>query len=408
MSSGADIIKPTGTLFTGAPVFTASPRPYHLALDWTVPASVPDTLGGGFITGFNIYRCGPGSGDCTPSSLIATVPANQYSYADTSVQPGQTYCYAVTYLYDDCQGGLTESPLSNIACGQICTNGCPQPEILITGNNAVGTSGVAPIQTYDFTGGALVNWFVPAGFNYSNQGRELAIYNGNIYYTEVPTDGIHICADGTEGSGSTTDMGNLLPNPDSRTNAGIQDLAFHNGELYVMSGYNVIDNLAQPPEITGIDPNPNGTGTILTSSVVLTGRADDGGHASVGSDGFTVLPNGHFLVNEGDGSPVYDEYNASGVLIPKSSGGMQIKLQSYDPSFINARGVTTDGRYLYFIVLANDSSSSETLVQISLTNLTQFSSQPVINPNPGQNNIEDIDVMILSMTKNREERKRTL
>src|SRR5579885_2577431 len=187
MSSGADIIKPTGTLFTGAPVFTASPRPYHLALDWTVPASVPDTLGGGFVTGFNIYRCGPGSGNCTPSSLIATVPANQYSYADTSVQPGQTYCYAVTYLYDDCEGGLTESPLSNIACGQICTNGCPQPEILITGNDwGNGDEGQGPIETYDFSDGGLVHSFVPQNAGPLN-GRGLAIYQTasatNIYYT---------------------------------------------------------------------------------------------------------------------------------------------------------------------------------------------------------------------------------
>src|SRR5579885_3743526 len=146
------------------PVWRLSLRPYHLALDWTVPASVPDTLGGNFVTGFNIYRCGPGSGDCTPSSVIATLPANQYSYADTSVQPGQTYCYAVTYLYDDCQGGLTESPLSNIACGQICTNGCPQPEILITGNNANSDqNGNGPIPTYDFADGSLVHSFFPDG-----------------------------------------------------------------------------------------------------------------------------------------------------------------------------------------------------------------------------------------------------
>ncbi len=237
------------------PVWRLSLRPYHLALDWTVPASVPDTLGGGFVTGFNIYRCGPGSGGCTPSSLIATVPANQYSYADTSVQSGQTYCYTVTYLHDDCQGGLTESPLSNIACGQICTNGCPQPEILITGNNA----GSGPIQTCGFTDGALVNSFVSEGANvYKANGHGLATYQTsaviNIYYTELGVnsygDGeIYICSYGTDGSGATIDSG-TLPGPDPRAGAvsgwtnGIQDLALHFdsatglNELFVLSSCN--------------------------------------------------------------------------------------------------------------------------------------------------------------------------
>ena len=320
------------------PVWRLSLRPYHLALDWTVPASVPDTLGGNFVTGFNIYRCGPGSGDCTPSSVIATLPANQYSYADTSVQSGQTYCYAVTYLHSD-SCTTSESPLSNIACGQICTNGCPQPEILITGNNAVGCRtndeyGSGALETYDFGDGSLVHWFIPSGAVDGVLGRGLAIYNGNIYYTEVlgpanyplgyaPTPNvIHICSYGTEGSGpSPVQDSGTISNPDQRHDqngdySGIQDLAFQTDpktgvkELFVLSGYG-----HWQPEVSEIDPT---TGNLILNGSVPNGQVLIGNPASVRSDGFAVLTiNGalYFLINEDDGSPVYDKYDTSGAKV---------------------------------------------------------------------------------------------
>src|SRR5579885_2625898 len=400
MSSGADIIKPTATLLTGASALSANPRPYYLALDWTVPASVPDTLGGGFVTGFNIYQCGPGSGDCTPSSLIATVPANQYSYADTSVQPGQTYCYAVTYLHSD-SCTTSESPLSNIACGQICTNGCPQPEILITGNNANSDQyGNGPIQTYDFADGSLVHSFFPDGAMDGVSGRGLAIQGDEIFYTEVPTFGtgsssIHVCPYGIEGSGGPDDPSKTIPNPDTRPNAGIQDLAFHNGELYILTGYNRDDNLSQPPEIFEIDANPNSQtyGEPIAGPFPLTGQADDGGHATNGSDGFAVLPNGDFLINEGDGSPVYDEYkikDSNAVLIPQSQGGLRINLSAQPFGYSQGTGVAVapDGQSLYFI--ANINSPPQVLIHTDLTGGLIDSKSISIKAN-----VEDIDIMII-------------
>jgi hypothetical protein len=217
MSSDADIVKPMDMQFLGAPVLTASARPYHIAVDWSLPPALQSVLGN--VARFNIYRCGPGSGNCTPTTLLTNVPGSQFSLADADVQPGQTYCYAVTYLYDDCEGGLTESPLSNIACGQICTNGCPQPEILITGNDwDEGSDGNGPIEIYDFSDGSLVHLFVPQSAGSFN-GRALAIYRTttvtNLYYTGASPgtgdgDGkIHVCSYGTEGSGPSpaTDSG---------------------------------------------------------------------------------------------------------------------------------------------------------------------------------------------------------
>jgi hypothetical protein len=348
---------------------------------------------------------------CVNTPLL---PANQNSYADADVQPGQTYCYAVTYLHSD-SCTTSESPVSNIACGQICTNACPQPEILITGNNwASGDQGSPPIQTYDFTDGSLVHSLTPAGAPYAS-GRGLAIYDGDIYYTELlaagsgGSDVIHFCYYGTEGSGSATDTG-TFQNPDPRRDvfgnpAGIQDLAFHydsnlqKTELYALTGY---PNL--PPEVFEIDSDPTSQtyGKTLAGPFPLTGQADDGGHAAEDSDGFTVLPNGHFLVNEGDGSPVYDEYQIEGthaVLIPQSSGGLRIDLRNYAGNGVNfshGTGVATspDGQSLYFIA-DSTITAAPTLLQIRLSDSSLINSKQINNPNYPDNSIEDIDVVIL-------------
>jgi hypothetical protein len=399
MSPGVDIVKPIGMLLTSAPVLTASPRPYHIALDWSLPPALQSALGN--VARFNIYRCGPGSGNCTPTTLLTNVPGSQFSLADADVQPGQTYCYAVTYLYDDCEGGLTESPLSNIACGQICTNGCPQPEILITGNNANSDQyGNGPIQTYDFADGSLVHSFFPDGAMDGVSGRGLAIQGDEIFYTEVPTFGagscsIHVCPYGIEGSGGPDDPSKTISNPDTRPNAGIQDLAFHNGELYILTGYNRDDNLSQPPEIFEIDANPNSQtyGEPIAGPFPLTGQADDGGHATNGSDGFAVLPNGGFLINEGDGSPVYDEYkikDSNAVLIPQSQGGLRINLSAQPFGYSQGTGVAVapDGQSLYFI--ANINSPPQVLIHTDLTGGLIDSKSISIKAN-----VEDIDIMII-------------
>lgn len=58
-------------------------------------------------------------------------------------------------------------------------------------------------------------------------------------------------------------------------------------------------------------------------------------------DGFTVLPNGNFLINEGDDDNTYDQYNpTTGAVIPGTT------FTSPGASF--GTGVDTDGTSLFF------------------------------------------------------------
>jgi len=71
-----------------------------------------------------------------------------------------------------------------------------QADPLIIGNNAAFSGG--PIQTYDFaTGGAPQASFVPSSATGSKNGRGVAVFDGNVYYTELTSglgasDGIHV------------------------------------------------------------------------------------------------------------------------------------------------------------------------------------------------------------------------
>ncbi|HEV2352723.1 MAG TPA: hypothetical protein VGR89_00635 [Puia sp.] len=406
-------------VFVGTPGLTVNPKPYHIDLDWSLPSGLQTALqNNGGIASFVIYRCESGSCDCTPVGPpsgvpYATVPGNQFSFADTQVNAGDTYTYMVSYVYFDACSQLNEtSPPSSSLCAQTCGSGCSSPEVLITGNEwANNDQGDAPIVTYDLGDGSLVNSFVPqSGTGLS--GRGLAIYvTGTVtdlYYTEVSYnssygagDGkIHICSYGIEGSGAQTDSGSLQSpdqgqTPDGGTD-GVQDLAFHidpvtgQNELFVMTGY-----LNRQPEVYEIDPTSGSkvlNGSLSSNPIVIAGPAAED------SDGFAVLTNStdgklYFLINEGDGSSLYDEYDTEGKCV--SGSPPYINLQSYIPN-CDSTGVASapDGKSLYFI--ANPGISSPTLLQIGWPGLNQMKSQQINNPySSDDEGIEDIDALIL-------------
>ncbi len=196
----------------------------------------------------------------------------------------------------------------------------------ITCNNA-GFGGV-PITTYDFTGGATVASFVPTGATGANNGRGVLVLGNKVYYTELtglgfgPTDFIRIAP--FNGGAGGADIGTLA-NP--RPTTGVQDVAFSGGALYVLTGYPV-DAL----EVFKLDPL---TGTVLSGPVAIAGPA------APNSDGFTVLPNGNFLINSGDGNCTYNQFNPStGALIPATTIVV--------PGASFCTGVETDGTSLFF------------------------------------------------------------
>ena len=268
------------------------------------------------------------------------------------------------------------------------------PAILISGNNAADGNG--PIETYNFSDGTQVGSFVPDDATASwRNGRGIAILATSFFYTELhdtsttwgPSDSVHVCPYGTQGSGGHDTRTIKNPRHDANGNpvGGIQDLAFHydstagKTELYALTGY-----INQTPIVYEIDPDsPDGTVTVIGSPISISGPADD-------CDGFTVLPNGDFLINDGDASPVYREYYGSGQnaghVRTQSQGGLYVDLSNFGFNYGTGVTVSPDGNSLYFI------AGIETLHQtLLLTDLfgNLFGTQPI-----SSSEIEDIDVVI--------------
>ena len=200
---------------------------------------------------------------------------------------------------------------------------------LVIGNNA--GSGGGPINTYNFATGTTVGSFVPTGAGDFNNGRGVEVVGDKVYYTELSllccaTDVIRIAP--FNGGAGGADIGSL-PNP--RPGAGIQDLAFSGGVLYALTGYNFL-----PLEVFGLNPI---TGAVVSGPVSVS-PPGGGGFPGTSADGFTVLPNGNFLINNADESCTYNQYNPStGALVPATTIVVPASM---------CTGVDTDGTSLFF------------------------------------------------------------
>jgi hypothetical protein len=128
----------------------------------------------------------------------------------------------------------TVGPMSLVLFGLLCATAQGQaPSPLITGNNA--SSG--PIVTTDFPTGPDQS-FIPTGAP-GNDGRGVLVLGNKVYYTYLtgafgPTDSIRV-APFNGGAGGPDIPGAALPNP--RPGCGVQDLAYHDGFIYALTGY---------------------------------------------------------------------------------------------------------------------------------------------------------------------------
>jgi hypothetical protein len=222
--------------------------------------------------------------------------------------------------------------------------------VLIVGNNAAFGNG--PIQTYDFATGALVNSFVPDGAANGGNGRAVTVVGNEVFYTEVSgsplaSDGIHVAPFNNGAGGSDL---RVLPNPAPST--GIQDLAYAGGYLYALTGYN-----QSPLQVWKLNPS---TGSVIGAAISISGPAS-------GADGFTVLPDGNFLINDGDTLCTYREYN--------SSTGQATGTSLSVPGGTRCTGVETDGTSLYF--QTNFSSFTKTDLSGTFISTTTVTSNTV-------------------------------
>jgi hypothetical protein len=199
---------------------------------------------------------------------------------------------------------------------------------LIVGNNAAPGGG--PIQTYDFsTGGAPLASFVPTGASDENNGRGIVVIGSEVFYTELehgfgPTPAIEVAPYNGGAGGADT---RTIPNP--RPTVGIQDLEFSGGSLYALTGYPI----DEPLQVFKLDPT---TGAVQGAPITITGSS-----FFPGSDGFTILPNGNFLINNGDESCTYNQYSGT---TGAEISGTTITV----PGASFCTGVDTDGTSLFF------------------------------------------------------------
>jgi hypothetical protein len=298
-------------------------------------------------------------------------------------------------------------------------------EVWVSGNSPAQDN--SKIQTYDFSDGALV---VNPPFLPDNHidGRGLAIYSGNFYYTEVSynppygTDAIHVCPY-NGGFGGHDDTSRTIPNPDQRVDkngstAGIAALSFHfdpntgKTELYALTGYALAansDGTTNQPEVWEIDPDTKQpifvNGTFDTYHVTIPTPVNPGEPDSLysTSDGFTVLPNGDFLINDWDGynaCTIYREYNGkTGALVPPppSGNGLQVDLSAFSGvtyggnDYGTGVAISPDRKSLYFMAGVTPHPYPQTLIQTDLSG-NLLGAQSIDSGTWGA--IEDIDVVI--------------
>jgi PEP-CTERM motif-containing protein len=188
--------------------------------------------------------------------------------------------------------------LSAVAVLMFGSMGVAEADRIGIANQAAFGNGV--IETVDLDTHTVLGSFIPDGAKLtSNNGRGVQLFLGSnlVYYTELtngfgPTDFIRV-APYNNGLGGADVL--KFPNPIPGT--GVVDLVGSGGFLYVMTGYP-----AGPEVVQKTDGSGNNIGAPVTlhktNGAILTA-----------SDGFTILPNGNWLINDDDGNNHYNEYD---------------------------------------------------------------------------------------------------
>ena len=211
------------------------------------------------------------------------------------------------------------------------------------------------IATYDFTVGKIASFITDGRFG----GRGLEVVGNTVYYSGLDNSGIHL-APYNQGSGGHDFA--VFPNPNPN-GYFIQDLDYRRDTctLYAMTGYE-----SAPPVVYGLGPTD---GHVMSSVAIQQ-------HPGTQADGFTVLPDGNFLINDNDGVPTYREYSSS--TGQPVTGGIVFTLPVSLATGVDYNPV--DG-FLYF--WANNLGTLE-LVQTNLNGVVQTISPAI------RDNLEDI------------------
>lgn len=255
----------------------------------------------------------------------------------------------------------------------------------VSGNNAALGSG--PLATTEYPTGPTVS-FVPTGATDGNCGPPFCNGRGDLvlgnknFYTELSAETIFVVGGATNfihaapwnGGAGGADVGAwALTNP--RPGCGVQDIDYKDGYIYVLTGY------PGPFLLPGCDGAQVfkvwAAGGPWIGPVTLTSPAFPF------SDGFTVLPNGNFLVNDDDGSCTYNQFDpTTGAVVP----GTAIVAAGGFGDF-PCTGVDNDQTLLPYALYVSHNGSTLT----KNTSAGAFAG-PVQTPGVGWTGVEDISL----------------
>jgi hypothetical protein len=194
-------------------------------------------------------------------------------------------------------GGFALTVVSAMAL--IGSGGAAKADRIGLGNQAAFGNGV--IEALDLDTHTVLGSFIPDGAKIGTaNGRGVQLFLGSnlVYYTELSngfsaTDFIRVAPfNNGLGGADITHFANPVPG------TGVVDLSSDgHGHLFVMTGYPGGPEVVQ--ETDGMGTNIGGPVTLHTL----------GGGTLSTSDGFTILANGNWLINDGDGVNSYNQYN---------------------------------------------------------------------------------------------------
>jgi hypothetical protein len=218
------------------PVLSASCRPRSIVLEWSLP-----DWAAGRVQDWVVYRATIPGG---PYTVIATLPDNSRSFVDTTVVSG-TYCYRVSFHYEDPGPATTHESRSAEVCSSIC---CPPSTQFWTDH------GPTPQQ--------LSEWLARPGdvvtvVSFSDAPVARGIFGGGIS-AGLPIDTGMIFSSG--------DI-NLATGPNDRNGAGI-DHPFHGNDddldalLDPLEPQTTVDLDTEDASFLEFDLTPATTGTL--------------------------------------------------------------------------------------------------------------------------------------------------